>query len=642
MSQLRPYQIAARDAAEAYWAAGGRNAGISLFTGGGKTVIFSEINHRAPDGTRTMTLAHRTELIQQAAEKMERWGGDRPAIEMADLYADRGGLDGKSRHVISSIQTQSAGNLRRARTFDPSEFSRIVLDEGQHEAADSFRAVIQHYMQNPDCKFLTVSAGFGRADNQQINCEIVFEYPWAYPRDHKGRRYGNGAIADGYHVPFLAREYNIPTLDFSKVRKSGGDLRDADIDDALREEDGQGLHGIACAAIEAAYNLPRYAMKAIDPANGPAELAKLIEGRKPRSTLIFLPERHRIYDDNGNEVDRLTQLTADILNRWLPNSARQIHGQMDKELRKGIIDGFRDERIPFLCDCMVCIEGFDAPNCSCVVHARPHTFGGPYMQKSARAGRPHGSIADQLSMIESAEERVALIAASAKPNALLVDITGKPSRHLIIRSAAMFCNPKAAEIASQMDQEDGENAQAVADRAEDLLAAVEAAKAAAAQNKLDNEDLLLHRAINQQKKAERAANNADARRGVIGTGALEYKEFDPFKEPDAPVQKPVKLYQETDSQGPMDLTPDERNVADKLIKMGVTPSAANKYAAKGDRFKQAYTVLGRLRQKQCSIPQSKALARLGYTPMEIDGMNFKTASERIDAARQGQGVLNHG
>ena len=72
---LRPYQIECVEKIEESFIEFDRVI-IKLFTGGGKTLIFSEIANRyIKSNKRVLVLAHREELLDQAAEKMMRFHG---------------------------------------------------------------------------------------------------------------------------------------------------------------------------------------------------------------------------------------------------------------------------------------------------------------------------------------------------------------------------------------------------------------------------------------------------------------------------------------------------------------------------------------------------------------------------------------
>ena len=68
---LRPYQIQAKDAVLSEWSEGHRKTLLVLPTGTGKTVVFAKVvEDRVNNGGRALVLAHRGELLSQAADKI--------------------------------------------------------------------------------------------------------------------------------------------------------------------------------------------------------------------------------------------------------------------------------------------------------------------------------------------------------------------------------------------------------------------------------------------------------------------------------------------------------------------------------------------------------------------------------------------
>ena len=83
--ELRPYQREAVDAVEAEWEQGRRLTLLVLPTGCGKTVVFCNVAKDVVDrGGRVLILAHRGELLQQAADKLQAATGLRCAVEKAE------------------------------------------------------------------------------------------------------------------------------------------------------------------------------------------------------------------------------------------------------------------------------------------------------------------------------------------------------------------------------------------------------------------------------------------------------------------------------------------------------------------------------------------------------------------------------
>src|SRR5699024_3108329 len=72
--KLRPYQLECIETVEQYWADNPtKNAAVSLPTGSGKTVIFSEIARRAVErGERVAVIVDRDELVQQTVDKLQQ------------------------------------------------------------------------------------------------------------------------------------------------------------------------------------------------------------------------------------------------------------------------------------------------------------------------------------------------------------------------------------------------------------------------------------------------------------------------------------------------------------------------------------------------------------------------------------------
>ncbi|MGH2480534.1 MAG: DEAD/DEAH box helicase family protein, partial [Ktedonobacteraceae bacterium] len=130
---LRPYQeTCVQRVLEAYQRQPyGGSALIVLATGGGKTLIFSEIAHRL--SLTTLIIAHREELLHQAAEKFR-------LIDPTALI----GQVGAGRHewgapvTVASVQTISRSeHLKALQRFG---YQLVIIDECHHSAADGYRA----------------------------------------------------------------------------------------------------------------------------------------------------------------------------------------------------------------------------------------------------------------------------------------------------------------------------------------------------------------------------------------------------------------------------------------------------------------------------------------------------------------------
>lgn len=71
--ELRPYQNEAKVKVMAEWEQGNKKTLLVLPTGTGKTIVFSSIiEDEVREGKRVLVLAHRGELLDQAADKLEK------------------------------------------------------------------------------------------------------------------------------------------------------------------------------------------------------------------------------------------------------------------------------------------------------------------------------------------------------------------------------------------------------------------------------------------------------------------------------------------------------------------------------------------------------------------------------------------
>ena len=69
--ELRPYQEESRKRVQEEWEKGNKRTLLVLPTGTGKTIVFSKIiEDRVKLGERVLVLAHRGELLEQAADKL--------------------------------------------------------------------------------------------------------------------------------------------------------------------------------------------------------------------------------------------------------------------------------------------------------------------------------------------------------------------------------------------------------------------------------------------------------------------------------------------------------------------------------------------------------------------------------------------
>ena len=267
IQSLRPYQQAARDSIHAQWEQGRLRTLLVLPTGTGKTIVFASVAaDQVRAGDRVLILAHRGELLEQAADKLQRSTGLVSAVEKAESTC----LNSWFRVVVGSVQTlQRTARLER---FPHDYFGTIIIDEAHHAITDGYRRILDYFS---GAKVLGVTATPDRGDMRNLGevfDSLAFEYKLT------------DAIKEGYLCKIMAQTIPLQ-LDITSVTMSGGDYAVGDLGTALDPY----LEQIA------------------------AEMARRCKSRK---TVVFLP------------LIKTSQKFRDLLNTYGFRAA-EVNGQSD-------------------------------------------------------------------------------------------------------------------------------------------------------------------------------------------------------------------------------------------------------------------------------------------------------------------------
>lgn len=192
--KLRPYQTEAISQINSHWTDWQREL-LVLPTGCGKTVVFNTIAHERPG--RTLILAHREELIEQARDKYSAMFGE-PAGKIKATENDI------KRVTVGSIQTMCRRDYTNA-------FDTVIIDEAHHTISPSYMKLLD---QLPKAKVLGVTATPDRGDKKSLARYydgIAYEYSL------------KNAVKDGYLCRINAKTIPLK-INMDSIKVSLGDF----------------------------------------------------------------------------------------------------------------------------------------------------------------------------------------------------------------------------------------------------------------------------------------------------------------------------------------------------------------------------------------------------------------------------------
>jgi superfamily II DNA or RNA helicase len=409
---LRPYQV---DALEDVWTAFTRDRHnrvlVKMPTGTGKTVMFAEMlrhyaerwecllpTYRPNRGARMLVIAHREELLDQAADKISKANrGLMVSIEQGDRYANK-----YSDVVIASIQTLQAMKFRRLkRLLEQHTFRLVIVDEAHHAAAASYRTALVHLGFLPpadaseseeveaadfddvaemeaalkgwdataprDRLLVGVTATPNRSDAIGLGCVFqTIAYNYAL----------KAAIDDGYLVPITPWVVE-SDVSLDAVKMTAGDFNQKDLAQAVNNTVRNDL-----------------------------ALAAWREHADGLSTIAFTVD-----------VAHAHAMAETFRADGVP--AEAISGETPREDRRAILERYRRGTVEVLCNCMVLTEGTDLPRTRCILHAKPTKSATLYEQMTGRGLRLY----------------------EGKPDCIVIDIVDVARRHSLQTAPVLYGLP---------------------------------------------------------------------------------------------------------------------------------------------------------------------------------------------------------
>jgi DNA repair protein RadD len=194
MMQSRRYQERAIGAVETEWSQGARSVLLVAPTAAGKTYLATRLMKRR----RTLWVAHRRELVRQAAQDLrELFGAENVGLVMA----------GEATTPSAPIQVGTVHSLLAAGLLYDAEL--VVFDEAHHFVAEYFRLLVAAY---PRALILGLTATPERADGKPLG--DIFER----------------MVVAAHYSELLAGGYIVPVRVFRPERYIGSDLAQEPVD----------------------------------------------------------------------------------------------------------------------------------------------------------------------------------------------------------------------------------------------------------------------------------------------------------------------------------------------------------------------------------------------------------------------------
>jgi len=362
--QLRDYQQECLQKIKESCDAGVSRQLIALPTGTGKTVIFSQIPQLFP-GKKMLVLAHREELLEQAAEKIE-WAnpGIRVEVEkaerMASAYADV---------VVGSVQSLTGKyGKERLERLHPDSISTVVIDEAHHSLALTYLELLARFGKAPDLSDLE-----GKASSNKLN-KVLNERCGSFVPNPNTLLVG--FTATPHRTDGIGLHYVFEEIPFSRTIKEmmsapapGPWLCDIR---GYRFESGLSLKGVKTqmgdyktGELSRAVNLDERNIAAVK-----AYIA-LASGRQAICFCV--------------DVEHSRAMLEQFTNYGV--AAACIVGEDSPEDRHKAVANFKSCRSEVLTNCNVLTEGFDHAPTSCIIMARPTKSQLLYTQMLGRGTR---------------------------------------------------------------------------------------------------------------------------------------------------------------------------------------------------------------------------------------------------------------
>ncbi len=253
----------------------------------------------------------------------------------------------ESQYVVTNIQQLASSADRWLPQFPPNFFDMILVDEGHHNVADSWKKVFERF---PEAKVTSLTATPFRSDGQPVTGKVVYRYPYSK------------AMLSGY----IKQIHSINVAPSEIYFTYKGDSRRHSLEEVMElREEAWFRNGVALA--------PECNIHIVD-----ASIQRMRELRAKTG------QKQQIIAA-ACSIDHARQIRTLYEQRNV--SAREIYSEMDATRQEKAMQELEDGKIDCIVQVQMLGEGFDHPPLSVAAVFRPFRSLSPYVQFVGRIMR---------------------------------------------------------------------------------------------------------------------------------------------------------------------------------------------------------------------------------------------------------------
>lgn len=253
----------------------------------------------------------------------------------------------ESHFVVTNIQQLASSADRWLPQFPPNFFDLILVDEGHHAAAESWQKVFRRF---PDAKVVSLTATPFRADEQPLEGEVIYRYPFTR------------AMMNGFITQIHSRSFAPSELYFT----FGDDAKRHTLDEVLELREEQWFRRGVALSRECNRHIAEASIQRCNALRAATGI------------------QHQIIAA-ACSVDHARQVRAIYEECGL--RAAEIHSGMSEEEKEVVLDKLSLNQIDCIVQVQMLGEGFDHPRLSVAAIFRPFRSLAPYIQFIGRVMR---------------------------------------------------------------------------------------------------------------------------------------------------------------------------------------------------------------------------------------------------------------